>query len=73
MNSKSHTELPENTDVTNAQNCAQYDSICSPTSIVNKLRSIVYLPITVDDNALASVGEFLLAVDNIYNKAVPSQ
>ena len=71
MNSKSDAELPKTTNVTNAQNYVQYDYIRSPSYIVNKRTSIVYLPVTVDDNAPVSVGEFLLAIDNIDSKAVP--
>ena len=68
MNSKSDTELPIITNVTNAQNCVHYDSIRSPSYIVNKRSSIVYLQVAVDDNAPASVGEFLLAIYNIDSK-----
>ena len=71
MNSKLDTKLPKTTNVTIAQNCVQYDSICSSSYIVNKRSSIVYFHVAIDDNVVVSVGNFLLAIDNIDNKAVP--
>ena len=59
MNSKSNIELPKTINVTNAQNCVQYDSIRSHFYVVNKGSSIVYLHVAVADNALTAVGEFL--------------
>ena len=64
MNSKSNKQLPKSTNVTNAQNCVQYDSIRSPSYIVNKRSSIVYLQVAVKVH-------FLFAIDNIDSKAVP--
>ena len=62
MNSKSNTKQPKTTNVTNAQNCVEYNSIRSLSYIVIKRKSVI------DDNVPASVGEFLLAIYNIDSK-----
>ena len=58
MNSKSNIELPKTINVTNAQNCVQYDFMRSPAYIVNKRSSIVYLHVAIDDKAAASARLF---------------
>ena len=62
MNSKSNTKQPKTTNITNAQNCVECNSIRSPSYIVIKRKSVI------DDNVPASVGEFLLAIYNIDSK-----
>ena len=59
MSSKSDTELPKTINVINTQNCVQYDSIRSLSYVLYINETILYVPVAVDDNAPALVGEFL--------------